>query len=159
MSRPIALGLARTVLDELQDSGELFTETDWLNRVIDRAADEHPDLQETALEGLLCGAIQQAKRERVNRTKRVCRQPSFPGFDVGGIYALGNSQFIAKEAARREHFLAACELSRANRMAVDTADDLTHEEFDRLDPYLGPDVTKAQAIECYAKDNPSEEVA
>ena len=46
-----------------------------------------------------------------------------------------------------------------NRREVDAANDAMHEEFDRLDPYLGPDVTKREAIDAYIADNPPNEVA
>src|SRR5262245_17356058 len=115
MSRPIALRVAREVLDELQDAGGVYTDVYYEDLVLGRCNEDHPDLYETALEGLVHWAATTAKKQRVQESRRECREPTFPGFDLGGIYSLGHGLFIAKCAARREHFLAALELNDANR--------------------------------------------
>ena len=110
------------------------------------------DLGHTALEGMVAWAVQicdDRNRHRRSKTKKGPRTL----FNMEGTLSLGDKVRIDKRAARREHLLKALEISDANAASVAAANQEDHEEFERLEPYLGPDVMMCDAVEKYYQDN------
>jgi hypothetical protein len=115
------------------------------------------DLTAAAYDGCIDGVAEQLDRDSTGHGRKDDEQPDLPGWDLDGEYRLGDGKRIAKKHARLEHIEAALALSDHNLVAVQRANLRDREELIRLRPYLGPGVTKQQAIEAYRADHPAED--
>ena len=80
-------------------------------------------------------------------------QLTLPGWDLEGVYRLGETRRIAKHLARLEHAEEMIANDERNFAAVADASRRKHEELTRLRPYWGNGATKAEAVAAYMKDH------
>ena len=140
---------AKQRIRDLYERFNLSTESWSLTAVREAARDLLDDLQDRLVDVVADKLVDDVDRERTKHDT----QPSF--FDLEGVFPLGGSERIAKRNARLEHLEKVLALDDMNLAAVQGANRKKHEDFARLRPYLGPNVSLEAAVAACNADHPA----
>ena len=149
MANRDALQLARDLREKFREQGE-FSLVTYRSALADELHELANELYQDAVDAI----AHRVDRESITPRKDAEQQRAL--FDLDGEYALGGGGRMAKALAQFHHAQASLMLDDQNLVSVQQANIKKRDELLRLQPYWAvPGVTKRQATEAWAEDNPN----